>query len=292
MKPLYKQHTTIPEQYINDCFDRFLNEDQAYRDLSTQFSINKQTWVTAHLIAEEPLIFTGEPILRTIFKKFDIYAMAAEGQACIAGDVLATIKAPANTLLSYERVLLNLIQRLSGIAFLTSQYVHKLNSSEIKILDTRKTTPGIRLFEKYAVNVGGGYNHRLNLYEGIMLKDNHLSLIDDLEKVIFNIRNQHPNKKIQIEIDYINQLKEHLKPHFPIDAILLDNMDREQTIECVQYIKENWPLCFIESSGGINLKNIHNYIDTGIHAISIGALTHQAASKNIKLEFSSELLKK
>ena len=285
MKPLYTQHATIPEQYINDCFDRFLNEDQAHRDLSTQFATNKHTSVCAHFIAEEPLIFAGEPILRAIFKKFDIQYMAVDGQACMAGDVLGSIKAPADIMLSYERVLLNLMQRLSGIAFLTSQYIQKLNSSEIKILDTRKTTPGIRLFEKYAVNVGGGHNHRLDLYQGIMLKDNHLSLIHDLEKVIFNIHTQHPNKKIQIEIDYIDQLKQHLKPQFPIDAILLDNMDRGKTIQCVQYIKENWPLCFIESSGGINLKNIQDYIGTGIHAISIGALTHQAVSKNIKLEF-------
>jgi len=285
MKPLYTQHTIIPEQYINDCFDSFLNEDQAHHDLSTQFSINTQTSVYAHFIAEEPLIFAGEKILRTIFKKFDIQFMVADGQTCMAGDVLGSIKAPADILLSYERALLNLIQRLSGIAFLTSKYVKKLNSSEIKILDTRKTTPGIRLFEKYAVNIGGGHNHRLDLYQGVMLKDNHLSLIHDLEKVIFNIHTQHPNKKIQIEIDYIEQLKQHLKPHFPIHAILLDNMNREQTIECVQYIKENWPLCFIESSGGINLKNIQDYIGTGIHAVSIGALTHQAVSKNIKLEF-------
>ena len=115
-----------------------------------------------------------------------------------------------------------------------------------------------------------------------------VTTINDLEKVLFSIQKQYPNKKIQIEIDYINQLKQHLKPHFPIDAILLDNMDRGQTIQCVQYIKENWPLCFIESSGGINLQNIQDYTDTGIHAISIGALTHQAVSKNIKLEFGPD----
>ena len=130
MKPLYTQHTAIPEQYINDCFDSFLNEDQAHHDLSTQFSINTQTSVCAHFIAEEPLIFAGEKILRTIFKKFDIQFMVADGQTCMAGDILGSIKAPADILLSYERALLNLIQRLSGIAFLTSKYVKKLNSQK------------------------------------------------------------------------------------------------------------------------------------------------------------------
>ena len=285
MKPLYTQHTKIPEKYIIDCFERFLIEDQAERDLSTQFSVNTTSTVCAHMVAEESLIFSGELILNTILKDFDVKLFINDGDSCNKGDLIAKITAPAHILLSYERILLNLIQRLCGISFLTSQYVQTLNSSSIKILDTRKTTPGIRLFEKYAVCMGGGYNHRLDLYHGVMLKDNHLTLINDLEQVLNKLKQQHPTKKIQIEIDYFDQLQENLKPHFQIDAILLDNMNRTQTIQCVNYIAEHWPQCFIESSGGIHLDNLHNYVDTGIHAISIGALTHQAVSKNIKLEF-------
>ena len=287
MKPLYTQHTTISEKDISDYFNYFLNEDQAHRDLSSQFSVDAKAIVRAHLIAEEPLIFVGNSILNTVFKDFDVELMAKEGQACYSGDRIGSITGPAQLLLSYERTLLNLIQRLSGIAFLTSQYVKALNSSDIKILDTRKTTPGIRLFEKYAVSIGGGYNHRLDLFHGIMLKDNHLSLINDLEKVLFSIQKQYPNKKIQIEIDYFEQLKFFIKPHLPVDAILLDNMDRAKTIKCVQHIKQTLPQCFIESSGGINLNNISDYIGTGIDGISIGGLTHQAISKNIKLEFET-----
>jgi len=285
MKPLYTQHTKIPEKYITDCFERFLIEDQGERDLSTQFSVNTTTTVCAHMVAEESLIFSGELILNTILKDFDVELFIKDGDFCKQGDLIAKITAPAHILLSYERILLNLIQRLCGISFLTSQYVQTLNSSKIKILDTRKTTPGIRLFEKYAVCVGGGYNHRLDLFHGIMLKDNHLVLINNLEQVLCDLKTQHPTKKIQIEIDYFDQLTQNIKHHFPIDAILLDNMNRQQTIECVDYITKHWPQCFIESSGGINLNNLHNYIDTGIHAISIGGLTHQAVSKNIKLEF-------
>jgi len=285
MKPLYTQHTTIPEQYIVDSFERFLIEDQAHRDLSTEHSIDSERTACAHIVAEESLIFSGSLILNTILKEYDVELFVQDGDPCNEGDLIAKIAAPATVLLSYERILLNLIQRLSGVSFLTAQYVQKLNSSQIKILDTRKTTPGIRLFEKYAVCVGGGYNHRLDLYHGIMLKDNHLALINDLEQVLDDIKKQHPTKRIQIEIDYFDQLKQNLKPHFQIDAILLDNMNRQKTIKCVDYITKHWPQCFIESSGGINLNNLHNYIDTGIHAISIGALTHQAVSKNIKLEF-------
>ena len=285
MKPLYTQHTTIPEQYILDSFERFLIEDQANYDLSTKYSIDTKHTACAHIIAEEPLIFSGGIIFKTVLKEYDVKLFIQDGEPCNAGDLIAQITAPAQLLLSYERILLNLIQRLSGISFLTAQYVQTLNSSSIKILDTRKTTPGIRLFEKYAVCMGGGYNHRLDLYHGVMLKDNHLTLINDLEQVLNKLKQQHPTKKIQIEIDYFDQLQENLKPHFQIDAILLDNMNRTQTIQCVNYIAEHWPRCFIESSGGVHLDNLHNYVDTGIHAISIGALTHQAVSKNIKLEF-------
>ena len=285
MKPLYTQHTTLPETYIKDCFNNFLNEDKVDLDLSTQFSVSQTTTTTAHFISEEKLIFVGTPIINSIFKGCDINIIVKEGQLCQAGTVIAHIHGSAQLILSYERIILNLIQRLSGVASLTAQYVQKLNCSDIKILDTRKTTPGIRLFEKYAVTIGGGYNHRLDLYHGIMLKDNHLFLMNNLNKTLDKIKKSHPTTKIQIEIDYFEQLIKYIKSDTLVDAILLDNMNRTDTIKCVQYIKETLPQCFIESSGGINLNNINNYVETGIHAISIGALTHQAVSKNIKLEF-------
>tara|TARA_B100000029_G_scaffold497139_1_gene564365 strand:+ start:687 stop:1550 length:864 start_codon:yes stop_codon:yes gene_type:complete len=285
MKPLYTQHTTLSDKYICERFEFFLAEDRALHDLSTQFSINQNAFVQAHLVAEETLIFVGTPILNAIFNNQRVELKINDGETCNAGDIIATITGPASLLLSYERILLNLIQRLSGIAFLTSKYVQALSSSKIKILDTRKTTPGIRLFEKYAVNVGGGYNHRLDLFDGIMLKDNHLSMSPNVSEVICNIKKQYPDKHIQIEIDYFAQLEKYIKNNLPIDAVLLDNMSRADTIKSVEYINKTIPQCFIESSGGINLNNISNYIGTGIHAISIGALTHQAASKNIKLEF-------
>ena len=209
-----------------------------------------------------------------------------DGSVCYAGDILYELEAPASILLSYERILLNLIQRMSGIASLTNQYVQTLNSSTIKILDTRKTTPGLRLFEKYSVFLGGGYNHRFDLNEGVMIKDNHLAIIDDLDTHLIEFHQQYPNKKIQIEVDNFKQLKGILNSlTIKIDAILLDNMNATQTAKCAQLIRKSLPECFIESSGGINLNNITNYQSLDIDGISIGALTHQANSKNIKLEF-------
>ena len=258
----------------------------AHKDVTTQFMNHSTTKLyTAHIIAEEDLIFSGSPIIEYIFKQHSTKQHISDGRPCKAGDYIYTITAPARTLLSYERIILNLIQRLCGITTLTAKYVQTLNSHTIKILDTRKTTPGLRLFEKYAVQIGGGYNHRMNLYDGLMIKDNHLTIIDDLEVFFHSLYQQHPTIKTQIEIDNFSQLKKLIRGNIKINAILLDNMDTKETLQCVQYITRTLPHCFIEISGGINLQNINQYRETGVHGISIGALTHQATSKNIKLEF-------
>ena len=287
MKPLYTQRLQIERVEIQDQLNIFYKEDNVDRDLTTTFSTNiKNPRITAQLIAEENLIIAGLPLLDVMFNKHDIRKKKEEGSCCNKGDVLCNIIAPASLLLSHERILLNLIQRMSGIASLTSHYVQILNSSNIKILDTRKTSPGLRLFEKYSVCIGGGYNHRFDLYDGIMFKDNHLVIIDNLNLILKQIKKQHPKKPIQIEVDTLSQLKLILhKISITIDAILLDNMDINTTKRCAELIRQKLPKCFIEVSGGINFNNILNYQKIDIDGISIGALTHQATSKNIKLEF-------
>ena len=171
---------------------------------------------------------------------------------------------------------------------MTHKYVTTLDSSTIKILDTRKTTPGLRLFEKYAVCMGGGHNHRFDLYDGVMIKDNHLVIIGNLNNALYQLKESHPNKKIQIEVDTFNQLKTILQSlSHPVDAILLDNMNNTETKQCAQLIRQTLPQCFIESSGGITLNNITQYKDTDIDGLSIGALTHQATSKNITFELQN-----
>ena len=287
MEPLYTQQKTICSADIIKKLKTFYKEDKIQQDLSTICATRKKDPQTrAQLIAEEEMIVAGLPLFDIHFPQNNKTQHKQEGSACKPGEILYELEAPASTLLSYERILLNLIQRMSGIASLTNQYVKKLDSSTIKILDTRKTTPGLRIFEKYAVYIGGGYNHRLDLNDGVMIKDNHLAIMENLDSNLSYLKQQHPDKKIQIEVDNFNQLNNILNSiNIKIDAILLDNMNAKQTKKCAALIRQRLPKCFIESSGGINLKNILNYKELDVDGISIGALTHQANSKNIKLEF-------
>jgi len=286
MRALYNQITNIPKTYLANKLNDFLKEDMHHFDLSTMYISKRDKIICARLIAEEDLIFVGNPIIKELFKKTQINSLRRDGEACKRGSTICSIEGEFSELLSKERVLLNLIQRLSGIASLTNQYVNHINTKNIKILDTRKTTPGIRILEKYAVKMGGGYNHRLNLNEGIMIKDNHLVIIDYINDILKKIKKQNPTKMIEIEVDHFEQIVELKKQtNINVDAILLDNMNAQEIQKCTQYIRKEFKNCFIEASGGINLKNINKYKKLDVDGISIGALTHQAVSKNIKLEF-------
>ena len=289
MQPLYTQHQQLSLEDIKNHLRLFYKEDKIKQDLTTKVTTqNYNPQITAQLIAEEELIVSGLPILDVMFKSYSIDRKKNEGDWCIKGEEICQIKAPAATLLSYERILLNLIQRMSGITSLTNQYVQKVNSSKIKILDTRKTTPGLRLFEKYSVCLGGGCNHRFDLHEGVMFKDNHLTLIGNLDSTLQKLKKTNPNTNLQIEVDTYKQLKSILNStSIIIDAFLLDNMNTSEMVRCTKLIRHHLPQCFIEASGGINLDNIENYNTLDIDGVSIGALTHQATSKNIKLEFQS-----
>jgi len=287
MKPLYTQQAELSEKYIQKKISEFLNEDKADLDLTTEAALlNHTKQVTGQIVAEEDLVFAGAAIIHSIFKKTNTQNLISNGQKCRAGDIIAIISGDAQLLLSRERVLLNLLQHLSGIASLTNCYVKTLNSKSIKILDTRKTTPGLRLFEKQAVTIGGGYNHRLDLCDGIMFKDNHLAITTNLKNSLNQLKNTHANKNIQVEIDTFEQLQTLFnKASIQVDAILLDNMLPEEVISCVEFIRNKTPNCFIEVSGGITLDNLLHYRDIDIDGISVGAITHQAVSKNIKFEF-------
>ena len=287
MKALYTQHSKLTSQYIDQKLNDFLIEDHADTDLTTKVTLlNKPSTATAKIVVEQKLIFVGTDIIKRIFNDADINILVSEGTKCVPGDVVATIKGESQLLLSRERVLLNLLQRLSGVATLTNQYVTQLNSSAIKILDTRKTTPGLRLFEKHAVTVGGGYNHRLDLEDGVMFKDNHLAIIANISSSLKKIKEDHPGKKIQIEVDTIEQLQNLCHDNLiDVDAVLLDNMLPEQVIQCASLIRKNNNKCFIEVSGGITLDSLSDYNQIDVDGISVGAITHQSVSKNIKFEF-------
>lgn len=282
----YTQHKQLSNEYIVAKIADFLAEDMPDGDKTTKDTIPEGVTISAEIQSGEELVFAGEKIIPHCFgENCQTTLNHNDGDYLLNGDVIGVVTGPAREILSRERVMLNLIQRLCGIATLTLEYAEIANPFNVKILDTRKTTPGLRLFEKYAVAVGGGYNHRLNLSDGILIKDNHIIAAGSVTKAIESVRKAGAGLPLEIEVDNINQIREALEAN--VDGFLLDNMNPQTIKESVSLIRasENGNDIFIEASGGITLKNIHPFLETGIDAISIGALTHQAVSKDIRLNF-------
>ena len=278
----YTQYKALDEEYIIKKIEEFVKEDIPDEDITTKATTQANQNIKANIIAEEKCIFSGEKIIKYFFPGCDVNIEIRDGKEIQKNKIIGVIKGPAKTILSNERIMLNLIQRLCGIATNTNQYV-TLANNKIKILDTRKTTHGLRLFEKYAVTCGGGYNHRLNLSTGHLIKDNHLITNKSISSIITNIKKTPNYKPIEVEVDTIQQVKKILPLN--IDGFLLDNMQQSEIKACVSIIKQYNNKTFIEASGGITLHNLSRFLDTGIDAASIGALTHQAQNINIKLEF-------
>ena len=282
----YTQHKQLSNEYIVVKIADFLAEDMPDGDKTTEGTIPEGVTISAEIQSGEELVFAGEKIIPHCFgENCQTTLNHNDGDYLLNGDVIGFVTGPAREILSRERVMLNLIQRLCGIATLTLEYAEIANPFNVKILDTRKTTPGLRLFEKYAVAVGGGYNHRLNLSDGILIKDNHIIAVGSVTKAIESVRKAGAGLPLEIEVDNINQIREALEAN--ADGFLLDNMNPQTIKESVSLIRasENGNDIFIEASGGITLKNLHPFLETGIDAISTGALTHQAVSKDIRLNF-------
>ena len=276
----YIQYTTIDKNIIIEKINYFLKEDLPDGDITTNATIQNNRIIKADIIAVENLIFAGKEIIPHCFNA-DINIYANDGEELTKNSTIATITGDAKSILSRERVILNILQRLCGIATNTKRYVDLAKPFNVKILDTRKTTPGMRIFEKYAVKCGGGYNHRFDLSSGILIKDNHIQSAGSITKALTKIDRKN---WIELEVDTFEQIYEGIDNN--VDGFLLDNMIPNKIKEAVNIIRfhESGKKLFIEASGGINLKNITPYLDTGVDAISIGALTHQIRSSDIKLE--------
>ena len=284
----YPQHKKLSDEYIIGKINYFLAEDIPNGDITTESTTSDNSEITAEIHAVEKLIFAGSEIIPHCFgEKCQVKINHKNGAMLSNGDVIGVVTGSAREILSRERVMLNLIQRLCGIATLSHEYAEIANPFNVKILDTRKTTPGLRLFEKYAVAVGGAFNHRLNLSHGILIKDNHIIAAGSVTNAIESARKKGIHLPLELEVDNFDQIHEALKTR--VDGFLLDNMKPETIRSAVSIIRasQNGEDVFIEASGGITLENIHPYLDTGINAISIGALTHQVISKNIRLDFIS-----
>ena len=277
----YTQHIKIDRDLIIKKVNSFLEEDLPQGDITTDSTIQNNQIIDADIVALEDLVFSGKEVIPHCFNaETEIYVN--DGEKLLKGTTIAAINGNTKSILSRERVMLNILQRLCGIATHTKKYVDLASPFNVKILDTRKTTPGMRLFEKYAVKCGGGYNHRFDLSSGILIKDNHIQSAGSITQALEKI-----DKKywIELEVDTLEQIYEGLENE--VDGFLLDNMTPTKIKKAVHIIRSHKSenKLFIEASGGINLTNITPYLDTGIDAISIGALTHQIQSSDIKLEF-------
>ena len=279
---LYSQIKGISKKTIRQKLKEFFEEDDIKNDITTNTFIDKNENIKANFVAEFEGVFCGEKVIENAFsKKVRTTTFIKDGLKVKEGYLLAEVVGPSEEILRKERVVLNLIQRMCGIATETNKYAQKAFRKNIKILDTRKTTPGIRIFEKYASKCGGGFNHRFNLSKGVMIKDNHIGANKGISSIFK--KSKKINAPIQVEIDTLKQLQKVLE--YKVDAVLLDNMNSLEIKECIKAIKESGKKIFIEVSGGINYKTLNKYLIKGVDAISIGATIHQATFKNIKLEF-------
>lgn len=280
----YPRINHISQEYLDNQIQRILDEDIPTDDFTAKATIKPDSKSDAYIETLEDIIFVGNSIIKTFFKNSDsIKIYFEDGEFVKQNQNIADIQGNTIDILKKERSLLNLIQRLSAIATYTSKFVELVKGTDIKILDTRKTTPLLRLFEKYAVTMGGGTNHRLDLSSAILIKDNHIKAAGSISNAIQN--SYKFNLNIEIEADTFEQVKEICQNK--IDGILLDNMEPELTKEVVKYIRSVFTKeeCYILSSGGINMSNITGYLDTGIDGISMGSLTHSVKSADIHLEF-------
>lgn len=278
----------LPLHLIDTIVAHALAEDIGSGDLTTLAAIPVTAQTTAHFVAREAGVIAGLPVVAAVFRQLDpkvnVMLHTSDGATVAAGVTLATVAGPARSILSGERVALNLLQRLSGIASLTAQYVAAVAGTRAQILDTRKTTPGLRALEKYAVRMGGGRNHRFGLYDGVMLKDNHLAILAaqgiDLAAAIAHVRAQlGPMVRLEVEVECVADAI--TAAEAGADLILLDNMPLDQLRAAVQAVAGR---AQTEASGGVNLRTVRAIAETGVDYISVGALTHSVRALDIGLD--------
>lgn len=269
---------------IDKIIEQALLEDISTGDITTEFIIPSNLKAKGIIKTSEEGVVAGLDIAYLVFKKLDSEIVFQEkikdGTKVVRGKVLAEISGSARTILKGERVALNLLQRMSGIATITSKFCHEVKDLPVRIVDTRKTTPGLRILEKYAVRIGGGYNHRFGLYDAVLIKDNHIAVAGGIRSAVNSVRKQISHTvKIEVEVENLSQLQEALKVQ--VDIIMLDNMDLDTMKESVKMVKGK---AIIEASGGITLEKVRKIAQTGVNLISIGALTHSVKSLDISME--------
>ena len=273
-----------------------IEEDLGAGDMTSELLFKEDAVVKATIISREEIVVCGMEVAKEILKYYDkrlkLKVRINDGESAHVGSRLATIEGPLRSMLSAERVMLNFLQRLSGIATTTRKYVQAIQGTKAKIYDTRKTMPGWRILEKYAVRCGGGYNHRLGLYDGVLIKDNHLAQLGrnfqpKLRKIIEQARNLKGAKFIAVEVDHVDDQLNYVLEIPGIDIVLLDNMGQWQLKHAVEMRNE---MCgknkkpLLEASGNITLNSVSAIAQCGVDRIAVGAITHSATAVDIGLD--------
>ena len=279
----------LERRHIDTVVDAALDEDAPNGDLTSEAFVPASATATADLVAREPGVFAGAEVFEVAMTRLDdrvkVSALAADGTRFVPGDVLATVEGPARAVLQSERVALNFVQRMSGIATATAAYVAAAGP-DVRVADTRKTTPLLRAFEKHAVVCGGGHNHRFSLSDAVMAKDNHLAVLrashgGDITAAIKDAASRLPHTThIEVEVDRLD-LIEPVLASGEVDTILLDNFSLDELREGVALVAGR---AVVEASGGINLETIGDVAATGVDVISVGALTHHIRSIDFGLD--------
>ncbi|MCU6710788.1 carboxylating nicotinate-nucleotide diphosphorylase [Paenibacillus sp. J5C_2022] len=279
------------QQQLRKQIKSWLEEDIGSGDVTAETTIPASARSTAIIHMKDNGLAAGIPVARLVFQAVDptlvFNAHVADGDKVSYGTVLAEVEGSTRSLLMGERLALNLLQRLSGIATKTSAYVDALQGVPARLVDTRKTTPGLRMLEKYAVRVGGGYNHRFGLYDAVMIKDNHIKGAGGISAAVEAAREGIPHTmKIEVETESLSQVEEALASG--ADIIMLDNMTPELMKRAVTYIKERAPHIMTEASGGVTLETIHAIASTGVDVISVGGLTYSVPALDISLDLNEK----
>lgn len=270
---------------VAEIIKRALQEDIGSGDVTTMATVPAGITRRAELVAKEDFTLAGIDVARRVFTTLDsdvaFEALKVDGSRVQRGDVLAWIKADARILLQGERVALNLLQRMSAVATMTARFVAAVAHTDAIIVDTRKTTPGLRVLDKYAVRMGGGQNHRTSLYDGVLIKENHIAAAGGISAAVAGARRSAPHTlKIEVETETMDDVREALEAG--ADIIMLDNMSLDQMKEAVELIGER---ALTEASGGVNLDTVADIAATGVDLISVGALTHSSGAVDISMLF-------
>jgi nicotinate-nucleotide pyrophosphorylase (carboxylating) len=275
---------TLPGWVVQEAVARALAEDVGPGDVTTLAIVGKTSQCTAEVVAKADGVIAGLAVAQAAFAAVDprvtSEAVAADGDRVKAGSVVARVQGPTRAVLTAERTALNFLQRMSGIATLTARYVSAVEGTTALICDTRKTVPGLRLLDKYSVRVGGGENHRTGLFDGVLIKDNHIRAAGGLREAVERARRSaHHLAKIEVEAQSLPQVEEALTAG--ADVIMLDNLGLAEIRRAVNLIGGR---CLVEASGGVTLETVRELAECGVDLISVGALTHSSAALDLSLE--------